>query len=573
MRSLSIALFSGVTLFAVPVFAADIAVTSRVGAVIIYPDGAQVSRVMDVDIGAGASTLVISGLPSTIDPNSLRVEGASTSQLGNSALSIVSLDTRMIPANPIASIDPALKAKIDGLKAERDALIGKIEALELQKTTIQRYAEAGPESLKSNEKPVDANDWVKGWNALSDGLMKVNEQLLALRTQTKRVDDDILALTRAKPVEVSNTAPLYETRIAVEAPVALKAGLKLVYQVRGANWTPLYDARLTTEGLEKPKLALTRRAQIVQRTGEDWQDVSLQLSTVRLQRLTAAPVVTTSTLNLIDPAVMLSQLEKSAARVPAPLAAAPMGRVQNSFMEDADSSRRKDKSELKEPVAATEMGAGVEAGAYQAVFNVPGKVIVPKDGTQKTFALSTLAVEPELALKASPAFDAAAYLEASFVNSEDAPLLAGQVMIHRDGTFVGRDTLKLIAAGDKAVLGFGADDAVKITRVPVKKRENDAGFWGSTRSDVQDFKTSAKNLHKFPVKLTIVDRIPISENTAIVVEPLATNTSPTEKTVEDQRGVMAWVYELKPNEQRDVRLGWRLKWPVDRELFATNKAR
>jgi uncharacterized protein (TIGR02231 family) len=572
MRLLSIALFSSVSLFATPVSAADIAVQSRVGAVIIYPDGAQVSRVMDVDIGAGASTLIVSGLPSTIDPNSLRVEGASTSQSSNGAMSIVSLDTRMIPANPIASIDPALKAKIDGLRAERDALMGKIEALDLQKTTIQRYAEAGPESLKNNEKPADVNDWVKGWNALTDGLMKANEQLLALRAQAKRIDDEILALTRAKPVEARGTAPLYEARIAVEAPAALKAGLKLVYQVRGANWTPIYDARLTTEGLEKPKLALTRRAQIVQRTGEDWQDVSLQLSTVRLQRLTAAPAVSTSTLNLIDPAAMLSQLEKSSTRAPAPVAAAPMGRVQNSLMEDADSARRKDKAE-REPVAAIEMGAGVEAGAYQAVFTVPGKVIVPKDGTQKTFALSTLAVEPELSLKASPSLDAAAYLEASFVNSEDAPLLAGTVMIHRDGTFVGRDTLKLIASGDKANLGFGADDAVKITRTPVKKRENDAGFWGNTRSDVQDFKTTAKNLHKFPVKLTLVDRIPVSENTAIVVEPLASNTPPTEKTVEDQRGVMAWVYDLKPNEQRDVRLGWKLKWPADRELFTTNKVR
>jgi uncharacterized protein (TIGR02231 family) len=572
MRSLSIALFSGVTLFAVPIFAADIAVQSRVGAVIIYPDGAQVSRNIEVDIVAGASTLIVSGLPSTIDPNSLRVEGASTSQLSNGALSIVSLDTRLTPANPTASIDPALSAKLDGLRAEREALTGKIESVELQKTTIQRYSETGPQSLTNTEKVVDPADWVKGWTVLSDGLMKANEQLLVLRAQAKKIDDEILALARAKPVEPRGTAPLYEAKIAVEAPNAVKAGLKLVYQVRGANWTPLYDARLTTEGLEKPKLALTRRAQIVQRTGEDWQDVSLQLSTVRLQRLTAAPSVSSATLSLIDPAVMLSQLERSVAKTPAPIAAAPMGRVQNGFMEDADSARRKDKAE-REPVAATEMGAGVEASAYQAIFTVPGKVIVPKDGTQKTFALNTVAIEPELALKSAPSLDAAAYLEASFVNTEDAPFLAGIVMIHRDGTFVGRDNLKLIAPGDKANLGFGADDAVKITRTPVKKRENDAGFWGNTRTDVVDFKTTAKNLHKFPVKLTIVDRIPVSENTAVIVEALASNTPPTEKTVDDQRGVMAWVYDLKPNEQRDVRLGWKLKWPADRELITTNKAR
>ncbi len=224
-------------------------------------------------------------------------------------------------------------------------------------------------------------------------------------------------------------------------------------------------------------------------------------------------------------------------------------------------------------MVATEIAASVEASAYQAVFTVPGKVIVPKDGTQKTFALGTQTLEPDVSLRSSPSLDPTAYLEASFIHSEDAPLLAGQVMIYRDNTFVGRDNLKFISSGDKASLGFGADESVKITRVPVKKRENDAGFWGNTRVDVQDFKTTAKNLHKFPVKLTIVDRIPISENTAITVESLGTNTPPTEKTIEDKRGVMSWIYDLKPAESRDVRLGWRIKWPADRELSTFNRGR
>ena len=546
--------------------AKDINTVSRIKSVVLYSDGAQITRSFEVDTFAGNSTLVVADLPSTIDPASIRLEG-----MGNGKLNILSVDIKATPGKPNASADPELNLKIEILKAEREVLQGSIEAFELQKTTIQRFADAGPDALKSDGKIVDSSEWSKSWIVLSDGMQKTNEKLLNLRSNAKRLDAEISALVNATSADLKRVSPVYEARINVEAGGVFKASLNLVYQVRGAGWTPIYDAKLISDGVDKPRLDFTRRAQIVQRTGEDWQDVNLQLSTVRLQRLTAAPAVLTATLNLIDPSVVMSQLERSLSKASAPVAAAPIGRVQNGFAED--SARRKDKSETEEPMAAIEIGAGVEASAYQAIFIVPGKVTVPKDGVQKTFALGTQALEPDVSLKSSPSLDQTAYLEASFIHIEDAPLLAGQVMIYRDGIFVGRDNLKFTSSGDKASLGFGADDAVKIIRIPVKKRENDAGFWGNTRVDVQDFKTTAKNLHKFPVKLTIVDRIPVSENTAVIVEALSTNTPPTEKAIEDKRGVMSWVYDVNPAESRDVRLGWRVKWPADRELSTFNRGR
>ncbi|HRY04875.1 MAG TPA: DUF4139 domain-containing protein, partial [Beijerinckiaceae bacterium] len=82
----------------------------------------------------------------------------------------------------------------------------------------------------------------------------------------------------------------------------------------------------------------------------------------------------------------------------------------------------------------------------------------------------------------------------------------------------------------------------------------------------RDFKTSVKNLHDFPIKAVVVDRIPFSENSAISVEQLSQTTPPTDKQVGDKRGVMSWTFELKPQEQKDIRLAWRMKWPADRDV-------
>jgi hypothetical protein len=75
-----------------------------------------------------------------------------------------------------------------------------------------------------------------------------------------------------------------------------------------------------------------------------------------------------------------------------------------------------------------------------------------------------------------------------------------------------------------------------------------------------------KNLHDFPVKVVLVDQMPISENTAITVEQLPATTAPTEKTVADKRGVMSWTYDYAPGQTRDIHLAYRMKWPADRDV-------
>jgi len=64
----------------------------------------------------------------------------------------------------------------------------------------------------------------------------------------------------------------------------------------------------------------------------------------------------------------------------------------------------------------------------------------------------------------------------------------------------------------------------------------------------------------------VIDRVPTSENTAIVVELAPATTPPTDKQFGDKRGVMSWTLDLKPGEAKDVRLAYRMKWPADREI-------
>ena len=50
---------------------------------------------------------------------------------------------------------------------------------------------------------------------------------------------------------------------------------------------------------------------------------------------------------------------------------------------------------------------------------------------------------------------------------------------------------------------------------------------------------------------------------------LPVSTPPTVRDLRDRRGVMEWTFEAKPGESRDVKFGWRLRWPKDKTVQFT----
>jgi uncharacterized protein (TIGR02231 family) len=198
-------------------------------------------------------------------------------------------------------------------------------------------------------------------------------------------------------------------------------------------------------------------------------------------------------------------------------------------------------------------------------FKIPGRVSVGANEGAKSLRVSTAAIAPELAIRAAPVVDPTAFLEASFKQSEDAPLLPGKVSIYRDGVFVGRGAMAAASKDETVRLGFGADDKVKIERSVLKRNEGSAGLIVTTsKTDERSFKTSVRNGHDFPILIAIEDQLPVSENEEIKVEMLPSTTPPTATDLRDRRGVLQWAFEAKPGEARDILFAWRVRWPKDK---------
>jgi uncharacterized protein (TIGR02231 family) len=217
---------------------------------------------------------------------------------------------------------------------------------------------------------------------------------------------------------------------------------------------------------------------------------------------------------------------------------------------------------LKKP--ADEQQASAEVDSFHVTFKIPGRVSLGANEGAKSLRIATASFAPDLAIRSVPVVDPTAFLEASFNESEDAPLLPGQVAIYRDGVYVGRGRMPAASKDETVRLGFGADDKVKIERSVVRRNEGSAGLIVTSKTDERSFKTSVRNGHDFPIRVVVQDQLPVSENEDIQVEMLPSTTPPTTTNVHDKRGVLEWAFEAKPGEVKDISFAWRVRWPKDK---------
>jgi uncharacterized protein (TIGR02231 family) len=532
-------------LVAAPALAGDIEAASHIDAVTVFPDAAAVQRITDVNLPAGDTVLTFKNLPMSLDPASLRVEGE-----GSGAIVIGAVDTSVAPTD-VKTPDSAIEAKLASLHAEREGWQSTIDALQAKRAMIQRYAQAGPEKLSPDAKPLDISQWSVAWDTVAVALAKLGDDLRPALAKARELDEQIKALEAERQRPAASHGPRRIATVALSSDQAILAKIKLTYRVAGASWAPIYDATLDTSATGK-KIALSRRASLSQRTGEDWSDVTLTVSTARVAQATNAPDVTPWKIDFWQP-LLEGAVPAGAPRATdmAAKSAAPLAQAVTT---------------ARPPVAAQESAAVAEGDAYSAEFKTAGRISLSSDGAQQSFLLSRLNAEPTLRIKTAPALDESAYLEAHFVDTEDAPLLAGAIALHRDGAYIGAGQMAFVAPGDSVDLGFGVDDKIKVQRVPVKRKENEPTWYNQTKIDQREFKTTVKNLHDFPVKVQVIDRLPFSENAAITVDLLPATTTPTEKQVGDKRGVMSWTLDLAPGEAKEVHLAYRLKWPADRDV-------
>lgn len=541
----------------------DIVAESTIKAVTVYTGRAKVTREAVVDVPAGAHTVVFKDLPATLLPDSLRAEGKSKASVKFGAVA----HKQVMSSQLTSAREQELNTKLETLQDQLALLKAEKSGLDAQKTFLANLGKQA--SLRADEDIAEINlkpdQWTAAAEAIQTGTTSAMKAKLQLGLKTRDLEREIRKIHNELAQLRTGQRSTYAVTVPLESDRATKLTVELSYQVPNASWTPLYDARLVTEG--KGGLQLTQFGSVTQRTGEDWEGVALTLSTAQPQRGASLPDLQPMWVDVYEGGVY----GKSARGRAAPMQRMMSQNIVSSEMEMAMGGAAMD---MAAPAAAPEedraasfVTAEINTGGFVSEYKIPGPGNVMADGTQTKLMIGDFDIASKIEVHVKPQLSSEAFLVAKSKLKGESPILPGQVNLFRDGAYVGQSSIRLLRPDEDYDFYFGVDDQVSVKRKVLKDEKQEEGV--ITRETVLErhYATEIQNLHTAAVDIVVKETAPAPRNEKIKLELLKSATTQGYKDNSDNiKGMLYWQFELPPKDKKELKLGWKLSWPKDHTL-------
>lgn len=482
---------------------------SRIDEVLVYPGGAQVTRLATV--AAGAKELVLNCLTARFDPDTLQIAAPAGVNLGP-----VQLETLPRERVPECATSP-LDEQVRKLEGQRDVLAAEQAALE---TSLGYLKALGGGEARATP--------ATGIAATADSIRKTAQDALLRQAQLRRQLEDVekqLAPLQGERERLAKANPQWRS-LRLRLSTAREAELKLSYRVTQAGWAPSYRALLDTSS---GALNLERLAQVSQQSGEDWKQVKLRLSTAQVTPRVGVGLPPLWQLNLYRPQPQ-AEVRALAAPAPAPMAAQLASSV-------AVTGSRMAEPELER------FDLSVFESNYATEFVLPLRVNVDSGTQRASLTLGIEKLQAKVLARVQPQSEAAAYLVADLAKPSGA-WPRGTVQLLRDGALVGSSTLDIATGEERLELPFGRDESLRVLVEPEQRNAGNTGFIGARAEHKYGHAWVVENRHASgTVALQVVESAPVSQHEDIKVQAQF-NPAPATQAWRKQPGLVLWEQPL-----------------------------
>ena len=593
--------------------------------VMLFIDGAQVTRTKRVDIPAGNSALLFTGLSPYLDARSMQVSAKGKLTITNVNLQYNFLDSVAVGRKQ-EQLQQTLK-KIEKQQEERKAALAVVKAG--QEVLKNNCTIGGKSNALTMATVREATAYfTERMKALTAEELTIGGQLEELSGRHRQVSRE---LAQVKGKDLKRTG---EILVGIHAPAACTVTFTLSYYVKNAGWFPSYDIR--SESLTEP-LSITYKANIFQHTGEAWKNVALSLSSsspstgnvaprllpYRLNYGWAAPVYRdemngNNVSGIVSDAITHEPLIGATVKIPGTTIGCatdvdgrysltmPEGQHRLEFAYIGYTSRtvdvrsntlhvvldpdtqsleevvvaghgsprkvRKNTLALRATAPVEEVVAEEEAGSIPIEveqtrqptgyeFGIKMPYTVLSDNKPIVAEIGRYELPVSYVYRCTPKIDKDAFLMAQVTDWSKLNLLEGEANIYFEGTFIGKSVLDVNTAGDTLSFSLGRDRQIAVQRT--KEHEyTSRKLMGAMQTQTIGWKISVRNNRPQAVDLTLYDQLPVSANSSITV----TAEEVSGGKVDGDTGIVTWPLTLQPGEQRDLILRYKVKYPKDRRL-------
>ncbi len=533
---------------------------SNITEVTVYGGSASIQRRAAVP-GAGGR-FVFAGLPAAMDPSSVRVRYEGGEVVG------VETRDRFQPSVPDERVQ-ALRDKVRGLERELAALEDDRETLGLLEEHLVAFLRLEREDEKEGVRQghVDTEAWEKSFAYLGAKLTEVRtksrEQVWRIEAKRTELGDARNELGRC---EGSGGVTLRDVIVDLVATDGRPGALELDYVVANAGWEPAYDLRARKDLSE---VELVYRARVWQRSGEDWRDVALLLSTAAPERGTQGPEPAPVWLSLHEPVALDRREAPASPAAGEPEALKGLGYVGDD--KDAASLALVERKRFFAEVAQEGLSVRFRVARAETIESrdEPATVLVGR---------AALEVEPEHVCV--PAADANVWLRARAKNTSEWTLLPGTASVFFGADFLGQAALEAVQPGEELLLHLGADPGLAFERIELEGGRERPGLFGSKVTEKQSWRIVLENHGAFTkseggsVEVFVQEVLPRPRDDRIAVELALSKPEPSDaarwKKEREEKGVLTWVLEIPKGGKRTIEYTSEIAYPEGRRLVRSN---
>ncbi len=550
-------------------------VEGQVTNVTLYRGQAQVTRAIPVEGAVGGLEIVVGKLPEQIAPDSLFAEGGDAVEIR-----AVRFRTRAVGEQPREEVRKLereildtqqqieLNSKRQGLLGKRTEYLGKMEAFVVP--TAHKDLASGVLNAEALEK-------------ITNFSFAEHEKVVAQESELAEKAHDLneqLTLLQRKHEEITAGASRTEREavIFLQKQAAGPAEVRLNYLVNNCGWSPAYTMRSANDG---QKVRMEYNGLIHQLSGEDWNNVSLTLSTASPALSASGPGLAPFRVTLTSEAQVNAAPNFPGGGPNKPSMANVYGRglskgqvleqleglnfrkiqqVQasnNTVVFEEQNKVNWNLNDVAYGLQQLELNCDAttlsvlrsekpnETNGPSLSYQLAGNVSLASRSDQQMVRILQTDMASKFYHVAMPVLTSYVYREAELANASDRDLLAGPITVYLDGRFVGRGEIPTVARGQSFVVGFGADPQLRARRELADKQD---GVQGGNRETKFEYRLVVENFGKDQTPVRVLDRLPHAENGADIRVTLGETSDPISADKLYQReerptGILRWDIE------------------------------
>ena len=496
----------------------------------VFLQGAKVFGTTNVNLKKGRNTVTIFNLPNDLDENTYKINLEK-----NTTLLSITPQSNYLKNDELTESEKKLDVERKKLQRQVNLLAIQIKNLNGEQNIIQDNLK-----VSTNDKSTPQEQLIKLTEFYRKRMLEIDNQVFELNEKKSVLDESITKINNQFYEEQTHkNINRKELILEILAENEMNLNLGLSYIVSNAGWVPSYDLRVLST---KKPLEIVYKGEIYQKTGQDWTNIKLFVSTYRpsynQNRPILSPLYVAEYRAYNNEDVKLGYTKKVAAE------------ISNSYQMRAEVA-----TPSQIPVATvsdSQMNILYELNYNQTILSQEKEqyVILDKKNVESTYKYHTV-----------PKINNQVFLMAFVKNWQNLNLISGEANIYFEDNYIGKTNITSNYVKDEFPISLGVDERIVVKRNKLEDKTAQKSF-SSNKFETEAYEISVRNNTKENIELEILDQIPLSENQKITVKTLNIGDG----LYDDKTGSILWNRKINSGATEKISFSYEIKYPKEMQI-------